>query len=66
MDLDDCIGDRRPWIEVVEAGSVVGRGRSQSYALVKRGVIPSRRIGARRIVVPRLEFLRSLGVEVSK
>jgi hypothetical protein len=64
--VDELIVDPRPWIEIPEAGEVVGRGRSQSYLLADRGVIPTRRIGDRRRVVPRLEFLRSLGVEVNE
>jgi hypothetical protein len=63
MNVEDLIADTRPWIEIVEAGQVVGKGRSTSYRLADLGVIPTRRIGARRRVVPRLEFLRSLGID---
>jgi hypothetical protein len=63
--IDDLLRDPRPWIEIPEAGATVGKGRSASYVLADRNVIPTRRIGKRRRVVPRLEFLRSLGIEIT-
>ena len=64
MTIDDLLADPRPWIEIPEAGAVgYGVGTSQSYVYADRGVIPTKRIGQRRRVVPRIEFLRSLGVE---
>ena len=38
-------------IDVVEAGKMLGLGRSAAYAAVARGEIPSLRFG-RKIVVP--------------
>ena len=39
--------------DVPEAGRRLGIGRNLAYALVRSGEIPSIRLGARRIVVPR-------------
>jgi excisionase family DNA binding protein len=50
----------RTTLSVAEAGEVLGLGRSAAYEAVRRGDIPSRRIG-RRIVVPAPALLRWLG-----
>jgi excisionase family DNA binding protein len=45
----------RATISVSEAGSLLGIGRSAAYEAVRRGEIPSLRIGRRRLVpVPQL------------
>lgn len=53
-------GDTTPWvgplmgrltISVEEAGHLLGLGRSAAYAAVRRGDLPSRRLG-RRVVIP--------------
>ena len=38
---------------VIEAGQLLGIGRSKAYELVRSGTIPSLRLG-RRIVIPKL------------
>jgi excisionase family DNA binding protein len=49
---------------VEEAGALLGLGRNSSYEAVKRGDIPSIRIG-RRLVVPKPAFDRMLGRSVT-
>lgn len=44
---------------VQEAAQVLGVGRGLAYEMVRRGAIPSLRLGERRIVVPR-QALESL------
>jgi excisionase family DNA binding protein len=39
------------YIKVIEVAQYLGIGRSQAYDLVKRGVIPSVRIGSRTLRV---------------
>ncbi len=51
----------RAVITVEEAGNLLGVARSGAYAAVKRGEIPTVRIG-RRLVVPTATLLRMLGV----
>lgn len=49
--------------DVAEAGRRLGIGRNLAYSLVRSGEIPSIRLGARRLVVPRIaldEMLRNL------
>ena len=54
--------DGRTTISVTEAGLVLGIGRSAAYDAVRRGEIPSLRIGRRVLVpVPRLRAL--IGIE---
>lgn len=53
----------RPTLSVPEAGALAyGVGPDQSYRLARAGVIPTRRIGARRVVVVTAELRESLGV----
>jgi hypothetical protein len=47
---------------VPEAGSMVGLGRNASYEAAKKGEIPIIEFGALKIV-PRVPWLRKLGVE---
>lgn len=49
----------RDTITVEEAGGILGLGRSASYAAIRRGDIPCKRIG-RRYVVPVRAFARFL------
>lgn len=49
-------------IDVALAGRVFGLGREAAYAAVKRGDIPSLRIG-RRLVVPTGPLRRMLGMD---
>lgn len=46
-------------VDVPEAGRILGVGRNTAYELARKGVIPTIRLGARRVVVPvdRLEAL---------
>lgn len=45
-----------------ETGQLLGLGRSQTYAAVERGEIPTLRFG-RRIVVPTAKLLKMLGAD---
>lgn len=40
------------YLKVIEVAKYLGIGRSQAYELVKRGIIPSVRIGSRTLRVP--------------
>lgn len=51
-----------PTIEVETAGQLLGLGRTAAYDAVRRGDIPSIRIG-RRIVVPTAKVLAMLGLD---
>lgn len=53
--------DERQTLTVAQAARVLGIGRNQAYEAVRRGEIPSVRIG-RRIVVPRAALERLLGL----
>jgi len=46
-------------MSVEEAGKLLGIGRSSAYGAVRRGELPSLKIG-RRILVPRSALLRKL------
>ena len=48
-------------INVEEAGRQLGIGRNQAYEAVRRGEIPSIRIG-KRLLVPKAAFARLLGL----
>ena len=58
----DALSPDRAVISVEEAGAVLGISRSTAYECVKRGEIPSIRLG-RRVVVPVAEVRRMLGIE---
>lgn len=45
-------------IGVPAAGRLLGCSRATAYSLVHRGVIPSIRLGVRKLVVPRARLLR--------
>ncbi|AWB90864.1 helix-turn-helix domain-containing protein [Aeromicrobium chenweiae] len=49
----------RPSVTVEEAAEVLSLGRASAYAAVKRGEIPTVRIG-RRLIVPTSALLRLL------
>lgn len=54
------------YIKVIEVAQYLGIGRSQAYDLVKRGVIPSVRIGSRtlRVSLDELEkWIEEKGVQ---
>jgi excisionase family DNA binding protein len=53
----------QPVMSVEEAGRELGLGRSASYEAVRRGEIPSLRLGKRR-VVPTAALRRLLGLDV--
>ena len=46
-------------MSVEEAGKLLGIGRSSAYGAVRRGELPSLKVG-RRILVPRSALLRKL------
>ena len=52
----------RPTLRVSEVASLLGLGLGSAYEAVRRGEIPSLRLG-RRILVPTAPLLRSLGIE---
>jgi excisionase family DNA binding protein len=51
-------------VTVEEAAGILGMGRSAAYEAIRRGEIPSRRLG-RRIVIPVPLLLEWLGVSVA-
>ena len=52
----------QPTITVEVAGAALGIERSSAYTAVRRGEIPSLRVG-RRLVVPTVPLLRMLGAD---
>lgn len=48
-------------LDVVEAASLLGIGKNQAYEAVRRGELPSLRVG-RRILVPVPALLELLGI----
>ena len=52
-------------VPLVTAGRAFGMGRSGTFDAYHRGDFPCRviRVGARKLVVPRAEILRALGIE---
>jgi hypothetical protein len=52
-------------VPIVTAGKAFGMGRSGTFDAYHGGTFPCRvlRVGARRLVVPRAEILRALGIE---
>ena len=51
---------------VPEAGAIAyGYGRSASYSAAKRGELPTIRVGARRLVVPRGALLKLFGFDAN-
>jgi excisionase family DNA binding protein len=51
---------KRSTYDVDEAARILGIGRSAAYEAVRRGEIPSIRLG-KRVVVPRLALEKMLG-----
>jgi excisionase family DNA binding protein len=54
-----AVEGKRATYDVEEAGRVLGIGRSAAYEAVRRGEIPSIRLG-KRVVVPRAALERML------
>lgn len=52
--------EKRKTYSIEEAAELLGIGRNQAYEAAKRGDIPVIRIGARRMLVPKLAFDRLL------
>lgn len=50
-----------PTVSVEHAGQLLGMSRPSAYAAVRRGDIPSIRIG-RRVIVPTAKLLQMLGL----
>ena len=58
------MSETRKVISVVEAGRMLGLGRSAAYAAASRGEIPTLRFG-RKLVVPVAELERLVGERAS-
>ena len=58
------MSENRKVITVVEAGRMLGLGRSAAYAAASRGEIPTLRFG-RKLVVPVAELERLVGERAS-
>ena len=58
------MSENRKVITVVEAGRMLGLGRSAAYAAANRGEIPTLRFG-RKLVVPVAELERLVGERAS-
>lgn len=54
--------DLPPTLTVEQTAEVLGLSRQSAYEGVKRGEIPSIRVG-RRLIVPTAQLMRLLGVE---
>ena len=54
--------ENRVTVTVTETAALLGIGRTSAYEAIRRGELPSLRIG-RRIVVPVTQLLRTLGVQ---
>lgn len=52
----------KPTLTVEEAAAVLGIGRNSAYEAVRRGEIPSIRIG-RRIVIPTARLIALVGLD---
>lgn len=52
----------KPTMTVVEAGELLGLGRSTAYDAAKTGAIPTLRVG-RRLLVPTHKFREMLGFQ---
>lgn len=52
-------------ISVEEAAKLLGISRGLAYQAAQRGELPTIRLGAKRLVVPRARLLEMLGQEVS-
>jgi excisionase family DNA binding protein len=57
--------EMQPTVKVAEAGRLLGLGRAAAYEAVRRGDIPSIRIG-RRVVVPTAALRRMLQLDDDK
>lgn len=65
MDSTENRNDRL-FYSIPEAGKLAfGYGRSASYSAAKRGELPTIRVGARRLVVPRGALLRLFGFDAN-
>lgn len=54
--------ENRVTITVTETAELLGIGRTSAYEAIRRGELPSLRIG-RRLVVPVTQLLAALGVQ---
>ena len=54
--------ENRVTITVTETAELLGIGRTSAYEAIRRGELPSLRIG-RRLVVPVAQLLAALGVQ---
>jgi excisionase family DNA binding protein len=63
LDLPDP--RREPTVDVERAGRLLGISRGSAYEAVRRGEIPSIKLG-HRVVVPTASLLAMLGVEVGQ
>jgi hypothetical protein len=63
--LDELLADPSPICSVPAVGAAVyGVRDSQSYVLAAAGVIPTKKLGPRRVVVLKHELAASLGIEL--
>ena len=54
--------EKKAVITVTETAALLGIGRTSAYEAIRRGELPSLRIG-RRLVVPVTQLLAALGVQ---
>ena len=54
------VSEGRLTVTVAEAGRMLGVSRSLAFQLARQGVIPTLRLGARRLVVPKVALQRML------
>jgi hypothetical protein len=53
-------------MSVPEGGRYLGLGRSASYDAAKRGLLPTIKVGERRLVVPAARLASLLGVDLDQ
>ena len=51
-------------IPVPEGGRYIGLGRSASYEAARRGILPTLKVGERRVVVPSARLAQLLGADL--
>ncbi len=59
LTLDD-LRREPPTISVARVAQYMGSSRTQTYEMVRRGALPSIKLGNRRVVVPTAPLLRLL------
>lgn len=57
---EEKVSEGRLTVTVAEAGRMLGVSRSLAFQLARQGVIPTLKLGSRRLVVPKVALQRML------